>query len=740
MNNEQFTEIESLIDSILELINVEKESDETFDTENSEYEDQAELLRTALTSISVDDIKDNLSKDYVEGLLDIAKDYYYNTGNELIDDATYDELESFAGLENKNYVGSKSNAKHANYTVKHSFIMGSLSKIQIKEDKKTGMVDWDTYAAEFEKYLDKASGCRYFETTPKLDGCSFSAEFDYRGKLISCATRGDGEYGSDISHWFNAQLKTEYWSKIKDCCKSLLDKQDILVIRGEALVPHSAFKANYSNDFKNPRSYVAGKLGTKASDLKRSDLSGSNLHYVCYDYRIVDGETGTFTELSWMNPNDGTYRLLKPYLGNIGELPESQFCQVHPYNGSFTGEELQKIYDEYDSFRANGSEYALDGIVFKPEASARQYNDDRARPVDCVAMKFIPMINATEIVDIEWNVKKTGEYFPKAIVKHVYMDDKEIKKASLHNYGYIMKHKCGIGSAVRISLAGDIIPFVYEIVHAAGTENINLPEDGEVNGVHLMKVFSDENEFQKNQFIASANALNINTIGPAAASNLWDALHNDIMNLCNIVLLMTDENCELIYEKLGKSRSIDNIVKNLKEYRTHLTLEELILSFCFKNCGHRASALCAKIITGQNYSTAGMGAESYKWAENPNSKEYMLVVNTAELLGVSLEPTEADGADNDKIPVIMTGSPKAFGFNTKKDFLAAHPEYVETTEWKNCKILFTDNLNSTSGKMKKAAKAGIPVKLYESGSKLVLQARLVESVGNAVNEVINGLF
>lgn len=42
--------------------------------------------------------------------------------------------------------------------------------------------------------------------------------------------------------------------------------------------------------------------------------------------------------------------------------------------------------------------------------------------------------------------------------------------------------------------------------------------------------------------------------------------------------------------------------------------------------------------------------------------------------------------------------------------------------------------------MKKAAKAGIPVKLYESGSKLVLQARLVESVGNAVNEAINGLF
>lgn len=727
MNNS--SEIKLLIDNITELMNSNQ-------SDNSEYDEQSEILNTALISLSVNDIKSDLSKKYIEKLLDIAKDYYYNTGNELIDDAMYDELESFIDLENKNYVGSKSSAKHANYTVKHSFIMGSLAKIQIKEDKKTGIVDWDTYANEFKKYFDKSTGCKYFETTPKLDGCSFSAEFDSDGDLISCATRGDGEYGSDISHWFNAQLKTKYWSKIKDCCVNLLDKNDTLVIRGEVLVPYSAFKSNYANDFKNPRSYVAGKLGTKPSDLTESNLSGSNLHYVCYDYRIVDGETGTFTELSWMNPHDSTYKLLKPYLNGIGELPESKYCQVHPYNGNFTGEELQKIYDEYNSFRANESEYPLDGIVFKPEASARQYNDDRARPVDCVAMKFIPMINATEIVDIEWNVKKTGEYFPKAIINPVYMDGKEIRKASLHNYGYIMKHKCGIGSSVRISLAGDIIPFVYEIVHAAGTENINLPEDSEVNGVHLMKIFNDESELQRNQFIASANALNINTIGPAAASNLWDSLHNDIDNLCNIVLLMTDDNCELIYEKLGKSRSVDNIVKNLKEFRSHLTLEDLILSFCFKNCGHRASALCAKIITGQDYSTASMGAESYKWAENPNSKEYMQVVNTAELLGISLEPTEDDSADGDKIPVIMTGSPKEFGFNTKKDFLAAHPEYVETTSWSDCKILFTDDLSSTSGKMKKAAKAGIPVKLYES----TLENKLVKSVENAVNEAINELF
>ena len=663
----------------------------------------------------------NLSRKEKLELLNKAKDAYYNSGEEILNDTEYDELEADLGLENKNYVGSK----HGSYTVKHSFIMGSLAKIQIKEDKKTGVVDWDGYAEEFEKYFNKASGCKYFETTPKLDGASFSAEFKVRNgkaKLISCATRGDGQYGSDIKHWFEPMLKTQYWSKIDDACNDLLENNDILCIRGEVLVPHNEFAEKYSSDFTNPRSFVSGRLGLKSSEIEDKTITGSDLHFVCYDYRIVDGDDGTFTELSWMNPYDGTYKLLSPYLNHIGELPEKKYCQVHPYNGNFTGEELQQIYEEYAEFRSTSSQYALDGIVFKPEASARQYNDNRARPVDCVAMKFIPIINATEIIDIEWNVKKTGEYFPKAIIKPIYLDGKKIEKASLHNYNYIITKNCGIGSSVKISLAGDIIPYVYEIVYAAGTDNINLPENCEVytepkSGImHLMKVFSDEGEKQENQFLASANALNINNIGPAAAKTLWQNLHNDIDNLINIIYLMNDDAYQLIYDKLGNSRSVNNIVNSLKQYKENITLEDIILSFCFKSCGNRASALCAKIISGQNYTVSSMSAVAYKWAEDPNNPQYKMVMDAVDMLGLDISDIEEETVSDDVIPIIMTGSPKEFGYATKKDFLNAHPEYVETTDWKACKILMTDDLNSTSGKMKKAQKNGIQIKLYESYS------------------------
>lgn len=650
-------------------------------------------------------------------LLNRAKDAYYNTGEELLSDYDYDELEAELGLENKNYVGSK----HKGYTVKHSFIMGSLSKVQIKEDKKTGVIDWDQYADDINSYLRKASP-NYIEVTPKLDGASFSAEFrnnNGEAELISCATRGDGSYGTDISHWFETVLNSEYWDMIDDACANILDDDQILCIRGEVLVPASDFAAKYADTFTNPRSFVSGRLGLKPSEIKKDMLTGSNIHFVCYDYRLVDSTDNTFTELDWMNPADSTYSILKPYLNHIGELPEEQYCQVYKYNGRLTGDDLQQIYDDYAKFRTEESEYALDGIVFKPEASAREYNDNRERPVDCVAMKFVPVISISEIINIEWNVKKSGEYFPKAIIKPIYLDSKKIEKVSLHNYNYIVVNNCGIGSSVRISLAGDIIPYIYEVIYAAGIDDINLPEDSEVyteaksGTIHLMKVFDNDSAKEKNRFLASANALVINNVGPAAASLLWDNLHEHIDNLINIVYLMKDDMYNLIKQTMGTSRSIMNIIQGLKDFRENITLEDIIQSFCFKNCGKRASIVCAKILRGEEYSTANLSQSVYGWALDKNSVEYNLVMDVVDELNIDIESNNSSNNSGSQIPIIMTGSPKPFGYNTKKDFLNAHPEYIETTSWTDCKILFTDDLSSTSGKMKKATKAGIPIKTYE---------------------------
>lgn len=675
----------------------------------------------------------NMSRDEKIALLTKAKDAYYNSGEEILSDAEYDELEAEVGLENNNYIGSKA----GNYNVKHAFIMGSLSKIQIKE-QKDGEVNWEEAAQTITNFLNKANGITYYETTPKLDGCSFSAEFrnvNGRAYLETVATRGNGEYGTSIKHWFKPILKTEYWNKIDDAVTKLCKEgsNDILCIRGEVLVEQSEFSKKYSDLYTNPRAFAAGMLGIKYSDATEEKLrQGKDLHFVCYDYRLVyDKPEGKekFIELSWMNKSDSTYKMLAPFLGHIGELPNEKYCIAHPYKGKISVEELQEIYEMYDDYRCNTSEYALDGIVFKPNCSARKYNENRERPVDCIAMKFMPMINSTTIEDILWQVKKTGEYFPTAIVAPIIMPDgKKITKASLHNYNYVVTNGVGIGAEVRISLAGDIIPYVYEIVKTVNTKNnanMNLPEDGYVytepnsGAMHYMKKFT-EDEAEKNAFLSSCLVLNINTIGPASAELLYDTMCDEFDELTNIVYLMNEESYRMIYDKLGDSKSVQNMVENMNKFAANITMTDIIKSFCFKSCGDKASEVCARIMSGLSYDTTSLPEVAYSWAFDKSSRNYYLVKSVMDDLDVEFLDKDDEADEANKIPVIMTGSPEEITeYKTKEQWLAAHAKLRNTSSWKEVKILFTDSLESNTGKMQKARKQGIEIRTYDDADEFL---------------------
>ena len=663
-----------------------------------------------------------LSREEKLELLNQAKDAYYNTGEEILSDREYDELEKELGLENKNYVGSK----QGNYTVKHSFIMGSLEKLHVSDYMdENEITDWDALANAMSKWFKKANNPQYVETTPKLDGNSFRTEFTVRnGKavLLSCSTRGNGQYGGDISHIFRPKLRTSYWSKINEACANILEPGDILTISGEVIMSTNKFETELkSSGYSNQRGFVAGQLNRK--DFDENTSAGKDLSFVCYDYRIVEGDK--VYELSWMNPNDKTYKILEPYLNHIGELPDPEYCQVHKLNnGRIDADTLAEIYDSYYNYRKEITDYMLDGIVFKPEASARKENTTRERPEDCLALKFNEMFEQTEITDIIWEAKKSGEYKPIGIVKPVLMDGKVIKRVTLHNYNDILKKGCGIGSIVKIALQGDIIPGIKEVVEPAGTDNLNLPEDSEVvqtrTGAKLMKVYENEEDQYKAKFMNSAEELKINNVGPAAAKKLWDVLHEDIDQLDNILDVMSDDVYSLLYSYLGNARSISNIVESLKQYAQYITVYDIIRSCCIPGCRDKSAKVCEKIILGLPYNTTSINRAAYQWALDVNNPYYIKVMNYIDKFGISIEDEAVDeventASNNEKIPIVMTGSPKQFGFKTKAEFLNAHPEFVDVgSSIKDCKILFTDDLNSTSGKMKQAAKYGVEVRLYES--------------------------
>lgn len=657
-----------------------------------------------------------MTGDEMKNLYEEAKNCYYKK-EPILTDVDFDWLEKKLGLENKSYVGAKSLSNE--YTVKHSLTMGSLSKVHTEQDLKTGVVDYKSVADAVNNRIAK-SHSRFIEFTPKFDGCSFAIEVNKDGSFTA-AQRGDGQWGPDIKEIVEHHIKTtSYFDKLSEASSELLSSYyDKLIIRGECMIRKDVYEEKYADKYANTRVFVSGNLNSDPTYTEEQLEMWSDLHFVCYDYRLLNSSTKDFVELSWMNTDDDSFDLIKPYLGHIGELPEF-FVLLR--TSSVSESELERIYKVFDEFRYNNP-YALDGIVVKPSCDMRLKEYDREgnlieRPQDCLAIKFIVEILESEIEDIVWTVGKTGECYPKAIVKPVYKDGKKITRASLHGYSSLLENNAGIGSKVKMTLSGDIIPDIYE-VETPGvlkmpdfeTEVVYLTEDSDVP--HLMKVFT-EKEKEKHQFICSVKALKINGIAEKTAEKLWDLL--SVLReepLTNLMQLMTEEWYRIINNVYGHSKTGENIVNSLETYRQKAKLSDIIRGFCFESCGEISSEVCARILSGISYDTSGITEASYSWAFNKHSRQSYMVLSMAEMLEVDMMREEPVN-DSEQIWVIMTGDPsKCTKYETKSQWLNAHPQYKDAkTNWSKCQLLLTNDMNSKTGKMTKATKLGIEIKQY----------------------------
>ena len=620
-----------------------------------------------------------------------AKEAYYN-GTPIMEDFEFDELEKKLGLENKSYVGAK---KNPSYTVKHPFMMGSLSKVQIKENSE-GKIIFSDYVDDINKYI-KRSNAKAFIITPKYDGCSFECYISGDNKNeILVSSRGDGEWGKDL----NKHLIKKLLPNINKLNKQIPFDY---AFRGEVLIDRFIFENKYS-EFVNPRSFVSGLLNRDyTSDIEEmlDDLS-----IVVYDIKVMDDDMN-WNDTDWVNYD-------------YPDKPQFYFTI-----DKFNAETLESLYKRFETYRNEDCPFALDGIVFKPTVIYRENNLTEHRPKDCVAVKFAPQLQETEVVDIKWQLSnKTGEYTPVIIVNPVIMDGKEVTRASAHNYGYIIENKLSVGTKVILSLAGDIIPFIYKITDTSNFDINKIcinPEEGTVDGVHLYKKLSEE-EITKNLFLASVQALNIPTIGPSAAETIFEYVKEECAGdeffdiapkeVPDNILLISANDIELsLGGKIGS-----NAKKSFNDYIKNITIKDIIISCAFPLCGVKAAEQIEKeIINSGEGDWTSLPRISYEWVFDTNSKEYKKVFGIINTIGFDIErykilKEEAKSLQGEQIPIIMTGEPN--DYLSKGDFLNHHPEYRNTGSWKEVKIVFTNSLDSNTGKMKKAKEKGIEIRLY----------------------------
>jgi len=616
-----------------------------------------------------------------------AKEAYYN-GQEIMTDFEFDTLEKELGLENKAEVGTKHNPS---YTVKHPFVMGSISKVQIHKDKK-GNIDWNKYFTEARKYF----GNKHLIITPKYDGCSFEVDID-EDIIQSISSRGDGSWGRDL-----------YDHLVEFIPQELTEFGGHYTLRGEVLIKKDIFEKKYSDQFTNPRSFVSGILNRDFDSKDENFMSMLNdLSLVIYDYRrFEDGEwiDYDFTEIGFCGePFPGFYR-------------KNDKIETPKY--------FAKVYEDFSNYRHN-CEFALDGIVIKPIAKERINNTTERRPSDCVAIKFIPMLEETEVTNITWNLGKTGEYTPIIWVKPVEMDGRMVAKCSGHNLGYLREKGITIGAKIIMSLAGDIIPFMYKVTQENKDGEIPMPTNHEYyeDDIHLMAVLS-ENDRRRYKFINSIAALNIPTVGGQTAKEIFEFIERESdettmdffgeekKDLPFNVLLISPED---MFFGVGAGKSGKNAEKAFKEILDNLTLNDIIKSCNFKFCGDKVTEQVVKYFLGEDPDFSHLASEGFNWIYNENSEQYQEVKEILNHLGKTFDDfkvrhQEATKTASNQIPVILTGEPN--NYKSKGEFLKLNPQYRNTTSWKEVQIVFTNSLDSNTGKMKKAREKNIKIELY----------------------------
>lgn len=388
---------------------------------------------------------------------------------------------------------------------------------------------------------------------------------------------------------------------------------------------------------------------------------------------------------------------------------------------------LQELYNDFNKYRSEECEYALDGFVIKPILPVREQNTTQPRPSDCVAVKFVPEIQKTKVVDIIWNQGKSGEYTPVIVFEPVVLLDKTVTKCSGHNYGYLVDNQVGIGTEIEVSLAGDIIPFLYAIFgkstvdldkstnSAVGDSDVatkstldlgQLPTDAVVEGCHLVGTLSD-----RVQFIASTQTLKIPNISPIVAAVLYDTLQHNFESLTNILRVRPEQIAQALKGKRGQKAA-----ESFENYRRQITLVDVIKSLNFNKCGATCAKKCAQFIAEGHADFGGIASEGYNWVYNhqsPKWLEFNALVNVLTGLGISMTQLMSLNTSTNKtaqVPVMLTGSPSKYV--SKKEFLEKNPQYIQTNSWSEAKVLFTGDLNSTSSKMLKANKLGLRIELY----------------------------
>ena len=278
-----------------------------------------------------------------------------------------------------------------------------------------------------------------FICEPKIDGLSLNLYYK-NGILETASTRGDGIIGENVSNNILNIVGIPKQLKLKANPKEI-------EIRGEVFLEKKDFlelnkKLDEVNKFANPRNAAAGSLRQLNPNVTMSRPLKFIAHGLGYSDKKYENVTDFYSDLK------------------ISGIPHSNFIEVDDSKNNMLD------YFNHIEKKRSSIKYDIDGIVYK----INNYNLQQRlgfvgkNPRWGIALKFSAEKTSTKIIDIDFQVGRTGAITPVARLEPVNIGGVLVSNATLHNFDEIEKKDIRKGDTVEIQRAGDVIPQVIKVL------------------------------------------------------------------------------------------------------------------------------------------------------------------------------------------------------------------------------------------------------------------------------------
>lgn len=638
-------------------------------------------------------------EELVAQLNNAARVYYQESGETMSNreyDRLYDELEALE----KELGITLSNSPTVN--VGYEIVSGLP-----KENHPMPMLSLDKTKSidELKSWLGTQDGILSW----KLDGLTIVLTYE-DGKLAKAVTRGDGVTGEVITN--NA--------KVFDNIPLSIPAHETVVVRGEAVISYDDFEKINMNigaadaRYKNPRNLCSGTV----RQLNNEVTAGRHVKFYAFSlaeggnsYETQTGKTFIYRhqQMEWLKSQGfETVEYVKVNAGNIEESVLEFEKKIE--NFELPSDGLVLIYDDIEYGRSLGTTAKF--------------------PRDSIAFKWRDEIKETALINVLWNVSRTGLINPIAVFEPVELEGTTVSRASVHNLSIVKTLELGKDDIIKVYKANMIIPQIAENITRSG--NITPPDkcpvcgaateihdDNGVETLHCPNVECPAKRIKAFTHFVSRNALNIEGLSESTLEKFIDEAM--IKDFADIFKLDKWRDRIITMEGFGQ-KSFDNLIA-AADKAAETTPARLLYSLGIPNIGVANAKMIAKecrnnwekiqsLTEDELAAIDGIGdvmAKGYVkfFADDENRR---LIDELMEVLRLDESFEDTGGGSLSGKTFVITGKVHIFDNRdaVKAAIEAAGGKAASSVSTKT-DYLINNDISSGSSKNKKAKELGIPI-------------------------------